>query len=258
MFQPKPISVETEIDGRKLSLETGRVAEQAGGAVLARYGDTVVLATACTAGAREDIDFFPLTVEYAERLYAGGRIHSSRFIKREGRPSEHATLSARIIDRSIRPYFPKDFFNEVQIIVTILSIDEQHDPDILGVIATSAALAISEIPWKGPIGAVRMGLSAEGEFLINPQAKQKAASRLDLTLSGSATAVSMVEAGAKEITEEEMLEAMSRGHEEIKKVVSLIEQLVNQVGKPKAEYESKVVDESLAKEITDYVNQNIG
>jgi polyribonucleotide nucleotidyltransferase len=197
-------------------------------------------------------------VEYAERLYAGGRIHSSRFIKREGRPSEEATLSARIIDRSIRPYFPKDFFNEVQVIVTVLSIDEQNDPDILAVIATSAALAISDIPWKGPVGAVRMGLSPDGQYIINPQAEQKATSRLELTLSGSETAVSMVEAGAKEITEEEMLEAMAQGHLQIQKVVDLIKQFTEQAGKPKAEYESKGVDADLAAEITQYVNDHIG
>lgn len=258
MFQPNPTRVETEIDGRTLSLETGRVAEQAGGAVLAQYGETVVLATVCSAGSRDDVDFFPLTVEYAERLYAGGRIHSSRFIKREGRPSEDATLSARIIDRSIRPYFPKDFYNEVQVIVTVLSIDEQNDPDILAVIATSAALAISEIPWKGPVGAVRMGLSPDGQYLINPQAEQKQTSRLELTLSGSPTAVSMVEAGAKEITEEEMLEAMAQGHQQIQKIVALIEQFADQIGKPKAAYESKTVDASLAAEITQYVDDNIG
>ena len=215
MFQPNPTRVETQIDGRTLSLETGRVAEQAGGAVLAQYGETVVLAAVCSSAGRDDVDFFPLTVEYSERLYAGGRIHSSRFIKREGRPSDNATLTARIIDRSIRPYFPKDYYNEVQVIVTVLSIDEQNDPDILATIATSAALAISDIPWKGPVGAVRMGFSTDGKYLVNPQAEAKADSRLELTLSGSKQAVSMVEAGAQEITEEEMLEAMAQCHKVI-------------------------------------------
>lgn len=234
------------------------MAEQAGGAVLAQYGETVVLAAVCSSAARDDVDFFPLTVEYAERLYAGGRISSSRFIKREGRPSDAATLSARIIDRSIRPYFPKDFYNEVQVIVTVLSIDEQNDPDILAIIATSAALAISEIPWKGPVGGVRMGLSTDGQFLVNPMAEAKEASRLELTLSGSKEAVSMVEAGAKEITEAEMLQAMAEGHKVIQSVVTLIEDFVGKVGKPKASYEAKGVDEALAAEITKYVDEHIG
>src|SRR5690606_9554997 len=144
-------------------------------------------------------------VEYAERLYAGGRIHSSRFIKREGRPSDHATLTARIIDRSIRPLFPKDMTNEVQVIITVLSLDSDCEPDILSVIATSAALSISPIPWNGPIGAVRMGLNASGMILANPTATERETSLLDLTLSGTDQAVAMVEAGAKEITEEQML-----------------------------------------------------
>ncbi len=258
MFEPKPIRVETDIAGRKLSLETGRVAEQAGGAVLAQYGDTVVLASVCSAEGRDDIDFFPLTVEYAERLYAGGRISTSRFIKREGRPSEGATLSARIIDRSIRPYFPKDFFNEVQVIVTVLSIDEQNDPDILSIIATSAALAISDIPWKGPIGAVRMGYSPDKQYIVNPSNQDKDTSLLELTLSGSNAAVSMIEAGAQEITEEEMLEAMAQGHHQIQQVVKLIEEFVTKAGKPKFTYESKGVDDELAAEITKYVDANIG
>jgi polyribonucleotide nucleotidyltransferase len=252
------ITLEQEIGGRKLSLETGRVAEQAGGAVLARYGDTVVLATVCSSEARDDIDFFPLTVEYAERLYAGGRIHTSRFIKREGRPSEGATLAARVIDRSIRPFFPKDFYNEVQVIVTVLSIDGENDADILAVIATSAAIAISDIPWKGPVGAVRMGFSKSGEYMVNPGSAAQASSRLELTLSGSVDAVSMVEAGAQEITEDEMLEAMNLGHGQIQSIVSLIEQFVEKAGKPKFAYETKQMDVSLEAEIATYVEEHIG
>ena len=225
----KAIRIEREIAGRKLILETGRMAEQAGGAVVAQYGDTVVLASVCSADPREDIDFFPLTVEYAERLYAGGRIHSSRFIKREGRPSEHATLTARIIDRSIRPLFPSGMTNEVQVIVTVLSLDQDCQPDILGTIATSAALAISDIPWAGPIGAVRMGLTADGQHLVNPTESERVTSLLDLTLSGTNQAVSMVEAGAKEITEEQMLSAMQAGHQQIQEIVSMIEEFARLV-----------------------------
>ena len=251
------IQVEREIAGRKLVLETGRMAEQAGGAVVARYGDTVVLASVCSADAREDVDFFPLTVEYAERLYAGGRIHSSRFIKREGRPSEAATLTARIIDRSIRPLFPKGMKNEVQVIITVLSLDADCEPDILSVIATSAALAISPIPWNGPVGAVRMGLDASGMTLTNPTVTERQTSLLDLTLSGTAKAVAMVEAGAKEITEEQMLEAMQTGHVQIKEVVSMIEEFASKAAKPKFEVIEKEVDQALAKEITAYVEANV-
>ncbi len=253
----KVIQVEREIAGRKLTLETGRVAEQAGGAVLARYGETVVLATVCSAEPRQDVDFFPLTVEYAERLYAGGRIHSSRFIKREGRPSENATLTARIIDRSIRPLFPKDMTNEVQVILTVLSFDPDCEPDILSVIATSAALSISSIPWNGPIGAVRMGLNADGMTIVNPTQTERQTSLLDLTLSGTAKAVAMVEAGAKEISEEQMLEALQAGHEQIKEIVSMVEEFAAQAAKPKFTYESVKLDAKLEQEITEYVKEHV-
>ena len=252
----KAIRIEREIAGRKLILETGRMAEQAGGAVVAQYGDTVVLASVCSADPREDIDFFPLTVEYAERLYAGGRIHSSRFIKREGRPSEHATLTARIIDRSIRPLFPSGMTNEVQVIVTVLSLDQDCQPDILGTIATSAALAISDIPWAGPIGAVRMGLTADGQHLVNPTESERVTSLLDLTLSGTNQAVSMVEAGAKEITEEQMLSAMQAGHQQIQEIVSMIEEFASQAAKPKFEFVAAELDPQLEAEIAEYVKAN--
>lgn len=251
------LSVEREIAGRKLTLETGRMAEQAGGAVLARYGDTVVLAAVTSSEPREDIDFFPLTVEYAERLYAGGRIHTSRFIKREGRPSEAATLTARIIDRSIRPLFPKGMKNEVQVIVTVLSLDNDCQPDILSIIATSAALAISPIPWNGPVGAVRMGLSPDLQTIANPLSGERVTSLLDLTLAGTSQAVAMVEAGAKEITEEQMLGAMQDGHAQIKEVVALIEEFAAKAAKPKFEVVEAEINQELADEIAAYVEQNV-
>ncbi len=253
----KTIKVERQIAGRTLSLETGRMAEQADGAVVARYGDTMVLASVCSATAREDMDFFPLTVEYAERLYAGGRIHTSRFIKREGRPTDHATLTARIIDRSIRPLFPKDFYNEVQVIITVLSIDGDNEPDILSVIAASAALSISSIPWAGPVGAVRMGLLGQDNYVTNPQAADRQATNLDLTLSGTNQAIAMVEAGANQVTEEQMLTAMQAGHEQISEIVSLIEDFKSQAGKTKYAFEAIKIDPELEKEINQYVQEHV-
>lgn len=251
------ITVERQIAGRTLTLETGRMAEQADGAVVARYGDTVVLASVCSAAAREDIDFFPLTVEYSERLYAGGRIHSSRFIKREGRPSEHATLTARIIDRSIRPLFPKGFYNEVQVIITVLSIDNENEPDILSVIAASAALSSSSIPWAGPVGAVRMGLLGQTQVVTNPGLQDRTKSDLDLTLSGTKAAIAMVEAGANQVSEEQMLSAMEAGHDQIKDIVAMIEEFQTKAGKEKYAFETPTIDPELAKEINQYVQDNV-
>src|SRR3990167_10582613 len=163
----KFISKSIELGGRTLTLETGHLASQTEAAVTARYGDTMVMATVCQSKPREDLDYFPLAVDYVERLYAGGRISSSRFIKRERMPSEEAVLTGRLVDRSIRPLFPKNFFNEVQVIITVLSVDSENDPDALSIIAASAALSISSLPWKGPIGAVRVGLK-DDSFFSNP------------------------------------------------------------------------------------------
>ncbi len=198
-----------QVDDKEIILEHGRFAAQANGAVVARMGDTMVLATAVGSRTQSTLDYFPLQVEYVERLYAGGRISSSRFIKREGRPSEEAVLTGRLIDRSLRPLFPKGFKNEVQVIVTTLSVDMENDPGILGLIAASAALAISDIPWSGPVSAVRMGWH-ENAYLVNPVDNVMKLSEMDLVVSGSAEAVVMVEAGMKEVEEKVVLSAMER------------------------------------------------
>lgn len=211
------------IGGRKLTLEAGRLAKQANGAVLARYGDTCVLASACaSAEPREGIDFFPLTVDYEERLYSVGKIPGG-FIKREGRPSEKAILSSRLIDRPIRPLFPKGYRNDVQVVATVMSVDQDNVPDVLSMVASSAALTISDVPFLGPIGAVMVG-RINDEFVINPTVEQTSASTLSLVVAGTKDAVMMVEAGAKELTEEQVLDAIMFGHQEIIRIVNFIDE----------------------------------
>ena len=223
---------ELEIGGRKLTIETGRMAKQADGAVLVRYGDTVVLVTAVGADEpREGIDFFPLTVEYREQAYAAGRIPGG-FFKREGKPRDKEILSARLIDRPIRPLFPDGFRNEVQIVALILSADQENDSDILGMIGASAALSISDIPFNGPIAAVRVGL-IDGQYVINPTFPQLEESRLDIVIAGSRDSITMVEAGAREVSEDQIVAAIEFGHGYIKQIVAMQDQLVSQCGKPK-------------------------
>lgn len=223
---------ELEIGGRKLTIETGRMAKQADGAVLVRYGDTVVLVTAVGADEpREGIDFFPLTVEYREQAYAAGRIPGG-FFKREGKPRDKEILSARLIDRPIRPLFPEGFRNEVQIVALILSADQENDSDILGMIGASAALSISDIPFNGPIAAVRVGL-IDGQYVINPTFPQLEESRLDIVIAGSRDSITMVEAGAREVSEDQIVAAIEFGHGYIKQIVAMQDQLVRQCGKPK-------------------------
>ena len=200
--------VEREIGGRTLSIETGKIAKQADGAVVVQYGDTVVLVAAVTAPPRfEDIDFFPLSVEYREKHSAAGKFPGG-FIKREGRPSTKETLTARMIDRPIRPLFPEGYFQEVQITANVLSADQENDPDILGMIGASAALTISRIPFQGPIGSCRLG-RVNGEFVINPTHKQLAESDLNLLLGGRKDAMNMIEIGAKELSEDVIAEAIA-------------------------------------------------
>ncbi|HLZ22821.1 MAG TPA: polyribonucleotide nucleotidyltransferase [Ktedonobacterales bacterium] len=245
-------TVETVVAGRVLSIETGRVAEQAGGAVLVRYGDTVILATATgSAAPREGIDFFPLTVDVEERMYAAGKIPGG-FIKREGRPTEHSILASRLVDRPIRPLFPKGYRKDVQVVITVLSVDMENDPDIMGVIGASAALSISDIPFAGPVGAVRVGY-IDGQIVINPLGSQLASSALDLSLAGTKDAVVMVEAGAKELPEEVMVEAIRQGHEAIKELVALQEELVARAGKPKKPFVAPEPDAALAKAVEEFV-----
>ncbi len=247
-------SVSIELAGKKLTLETGELAEQATASVLARLGDTVVLVTVVEGGPTE-LDYFPLSVDYVERLYAGGRIKGSRWVKREGRPSDEAILAGRLIDRSIRPLFPKAFKNEVQVIVTVLSVDGENEPDILAINAVSAALAISRIPWNGPIGAVRVGYVKENgnaaEYLINPGGPEAQFSELDIVASQSKDKTVMIEAGAMQIKEEVLVEAIKRAHKETKEIISLIEDLTKKVGQKKLE----VSEENLLHETVVLINK---
>lgn len=221
-----------QIGDKSLTIETGELAMQAGGAVLVRLGDSVVLCTATSSKKpREGIDFLPLTVDFEERLYAAGRIPGS-FFRREGRPSESAILTCRLIDRPLRPLFPKDYRNEIQVIVTALSSDTQNYLDIPSIIGASTALTISDIPFEGPIGAVRVGL-VEDEFIINPTAEQMEESQLDLRMAGSEDAILMVEAGAEEVHEEVMLQALQAGHAAMQPVIALQNQMREEIGKPK-------------------------
>src|SRR5215207_3207287 len=222
-------ALETALGGRTLSLETGKVAQQANGSVVARFGDTVILATATASVApREGIDFFPLTIDYEERLYAIGKIPGS-FFRREGRPTTEAILAARLTDRPLRPLFPKGFRYDVQVIITILSADQEADPDTLGTIAASAALTISDIPFAGPVSSVRIGY-VDGEFIVNPTCSQLESSRLDLVVASTRDAVVMVEAGANEVDEEVVLEAIRIAHGANQGVIDLQEQLRARAG----------------------------
>src|ERR671919_2462415 len=226
------IKVEAEIGDKSLSLEAGKLAEQADGAVLVRYGDSVVLATAVAAREpREGADFFPLTVDYEERMYAAGKIPGG-FIKRESRPSEAAILAMRLTDRPIRPLFPKGYYNDVQVVLTVLSTDQENDPDMLALNGASAALTISSIPFLGPVGAVRVG-RIDGQFITNPTNSQLAESDLDLVVAGTREAVMMVEAGAKIVPESVMADAIAYGHAEAQKSIDLQEKLAGTVAKPK-------------------------
>ena len=232
----KKTSVSLELVGKKLTFETGELAQQATSSILARLGDTVVLATVVEGGPTQ-LDYFPLSVDYVERLYAGGKIKGSRWVKREGRPSDEAILAGRVIDRSIRPLFPKAFKNEVQIIVTVLSVDGENEPDILALNAVSAALAISRIPWKGPIAGVRIGHVKEdgkdGAFISNPTSAERDLSALDIVVSQFKDKTVMIEAGALQVSEEILVGAVEKAHEETVKVIELIEDLVKQVGQKK-------------------------
>ena len=228
---PPSFRYETGIAGRTLILETGKYAKQASGSVLVRYGDTVVLATAQASDEPIEADFLPLTVEFEERHYAVGKIPGS-FMRREGRPGEKAILSARMTDRPIRPLFPKGFRHEVQVIVTVLSADQKNPPDILGPIAASAALMLSDIPWEGPVASVRVGLLG-GQLVLNPTLQELEESALDLVVAGSRDAILMVEAGAQEVDEETLVQALEFAHREMQPILDLQERMVRELGKPK-------------------------
>lgn len=241
----------TELGGRPLTIETGKIAKQANGSVLIRYGETaVVVAVTGTDTPREGVDFFPLTVDFEEKMYAVGKIPGG-FLRREGRPPETAILTSRLIDRPIRPMFPDGYHNDVQIVATAVSVDPDNAPDIPAMIGASCALSISDIPFEGPIAGVRVG-RVDGKFIINPTLEQAAVSEMNVAVAGTKEAILMVEAGAKEVSEQVMLDAILFGHEEIKKLVAFQEQIQAEVGKPKMEFTPYVPPEALSKEIMEY------
>lgn len=259
-----------QIGGRILEIETGLLAGQANGAVTVRYGDTVVLATAVMSKSASKISgYFPLMVDFEERYYAAGKIKGSRFIKREGRPSDDAILSGRAVDRTIRPLFNHRMRNDVQVVVTVLSYDGENDPDIISIIAASAALSISNIPWAGPVAAVRIG-KVNGELILNPVNGETTEGSLDLLISGTKDKINMIECGSKEVTEEDMITALTFGQEAVKKIATFLEEIQKEIGKPKSQpalvqgdpdFESKIkemfVGEGLAEALYDKDKQVI-
>lgn len=246
MSQEKKV-FKTEWAGRSLTIEIGQLAKQANGAVLVRYGDTVVLSTAVASKEPRDGDFFPLTVNYEEKMYAAGKIPGG-FKKREGRPGDEATLTARLIDRPIRPLFPKGYRHDVQIMNTVLSADPDCSPEMAAMIGSSMALSVSDIPFQGPIAGVNVGY-VDGKYVINPTVEEKEVSRLDLEVAGHKDAVNMVEAGASEITEKEMLEAIFFGHDEIKRLVAFQEEVVAHIQPVKKEFVPVERDEALVSRV---------
>jgi len=235
---------ETTYAGRKLVVETGKTCGLSNGSCWVRYGETVVMANVtASAKPRDGIDFFPLSVDYEERLYSVGKIPGS-FTKREGKPSEKAILTSRCVDRPIRPLFPKDMRNDVSVVMTVLAVEPDNSPEIAGMIATSIAISISDIPWNGPIAGIAVGL-VDGEIVLNPTLEQRAKTDLTLTVAGTKEKIVMIEAGANEVPEDTMLEAILKGHEEIKKMVAFIEDIRSQIGKPKFSFESQEVDHDM-------------
>jgi len=255
-LMPKIIRKEIELAGKKFILETGELASHANGAVLATYGETVVLATVVAQPASPEVDFFPLAVDYEERLYAGGKISTSRFIKREGRPKEEAILTSRLIDRSIRPLFPKDYQAEVQVIITVLSVDQENEPDIVALIAASAALSISDIPWNGPIAGLRIGRQ-NGGYLLNPTESEKEFSSLDLIVVSARDEVVMIEAKADEVDEKSIAGAVKFAVVESKKVISLIEEFTKEAGLTKQTYQAEKLPAQKEKAILEFIEKNI-
>src|ERR671931_641500 len=245
MFDVSRVSV--EVGGNEISFETGKLARQASGAVVARAGDTLVLCTATVGGLR-DVDFLPLTVDVEERHYAAGKIPGS-FFRREGRAGEKATLTARMIDRPLRPLFPKGWNRETQLVSIPMSVDHESPYDVLAMNGASAALAVSDIPFPAPVGAVRIGQDEEGNFLVNPDEEWLLESPLDLVVAGTEEAILMVEAGASEITEAEILDALDIAHQEIKRLCEAQHDLRRQAGKEKIEIEPPQVDESILSQV---------
>ena len=246
----------TAVGGKLLELEIGKVCEMANGQVMVRYGDTVVNVTAvASAQPRPDIDFFPLSCDYEEKMYAAGKIPGG-FIKREGRPSEKAILNSRLMDRPLRPLFPKGFYNDVQVVATVMSMDLDAPSEIAAMIGSSVALAISDIPWDGPTASVLVGM-IDGEFIINPGLEEREKSDLHLVVSGTKDAIMMVEAGANEIPEEVILDAIMFAHEEIKEIIAFIDEVVAEVGKPKMEIELYKVPEEIEADVREYAESKM-
>ena len=247
---------ELDFYGRKIVVEHGQVAKQADGAVLVRYGDTVVLSTAVVSKSANLLsDFFPLMVLYQEKLYSVGKIPGG-FIKREGRPTDAATLAARMIDRPLRPLFPENFKNEVQIVNTVLSVDQDNSPELTALFGSSLATCISKIPFNGPVAAVKVG-RVDGEFVINPTVEQSEKSDIDLTVAGTKDAINMVEAGAREASEDDMLEALMFGHEAIKKLIAFEEEVIKAIGVEKMEYEKLEITDELRSEVDSIVRERL-
>lgn len=248
----------SEIGGRELNIEVGKLAGLADGAVRVQYGDTVLLATAVVGKeVRDGIDFFPLTVDYEERMYAAGKISGSRFVKREGRPTEAAILTSRLIDRPIRPLFPKGFRNDVQVVVTVLSIDQENEPDTIAIIAASTALMLTGAPFEGPVGAAKVGLIG-GKLVVNPKTSELEDTDLELVVAGTKDAVMMVEAGAKEVTEEKMLEALELAHKSFQDVVKMQEKIAKELGIKPVKYDLFGTDEELISKADKLLSGKLG
>ena len=242
--------------GRELVVDHGEVAKQAHGAVLVRYGDTVILSTAVVSNNANLLsDFFPLMVLYNEKLYSVGKIPGG-FIKREGRPTDAATLAARMIDRPLRPLFPEDFRNEVQVVNTVLSVDKDNSPELTALFGSSLSVSISKIPFNGPVAAVKVG-RVNGEFIINPTVEEAELSDIDLTVAGTKEAINMVEAGAREVSEDDMLEALMFGHEAIKELIQFEEEIIAEIGEEKMEYEKLEISDELRKEVIDFCHDKV-
>ena len=247
---------ELDFYGRKIVVENGELAKQADGAVLVRYGDTVVLSTAVVSKSANLLsDFFPLMVLYQEKLYSVGKIPGG-FIKREGKPTDAATLAARMIDRPLRPLFPEDFKNEVQIVNTVLSVDQDNSPELTAMLGSSLAVSISKIPFNGPVAAVKVG-RVDGKLIINPTVEEAEKSDIDLTIAGTKDAINMVEAGAREASEDDMLEALLFGHEAIKKLIAFEEEIIAEIGAETMEYDCLEISDELKAEVDSYVRERL-
>ena len=254
-MQPNPKIYRTQLGDKDIIIETGKLAGQAGGSVVIRQGDSQIFCAATMGNIREGLDFFPLTVDYEERMYAGGKIPGS-FFRREGRPREEAILTARMTDRPIRPLFPDGMRNEVQVILMSLSADTENPLDTLCINATSASLMISDIPWAGPIGAVRIGY-VDNQLVVNPSFSEMDASKLDLIVAGTKQAIAMVECGANEVSEQVMVEALDLAHKSIQPIIELQEQMAREIGKEKREVEVMTMDQDLLSQVRSRVSDRL-